>query len=139
MSETPSYQGRCGCGAVRFVCHGAATDGCYCHCLSCQRASGAPSVAWITFAAERFSLTRGELAEWRSSAQVMRGFCSRCGTSLTYRHDERPDEIDVATVTLAPAAELAPIRHIWLDDAPAWDERTDGLPRYGRWTGSASQ
>ena len=36
----------------------------------------------------------------------MRGFCNSCGTSITYAHDARPDEIDVTLVTLDAGATL---------------------------------
>src|SRR6201988_3022875 len=93
-------EGGCLCGAIRYVAHGAPTVSMICHCNSCCRAAGSPAVAWLTFPASQFSLVRGSPSEYHSTAPVTRTFCSRCGTSLTYVHAERPSEIDVTTSSL---------------------------------------
>jgi len=61
---------------------------------------------------------------------VSRTFCQSCGTSLTYRHDEDPDSIDVTTASLDRPEEFPPTRHIWLEDRLAWDVANDDLPRF---------
>jgi hypothetical protein len=103
-----------------------------CHCDSCARASGAPAVAWVTFAADDFRLLRGAPAELRSSPPVLRRFCATCGTALTYVHAERPAEIDVTTRTLDDPERFPPTHHAWIGDAPAWSRPTDGLPAFER-------
>jgi hypothetical protein len=64
--------------------------------------------------------------EHRSSAEVRRTFCGRCGTSLTYRHDGDPDFIDVATATLDHPDEFPPTRHVWLETGSAGTKSTTG-------------
>jgi hypothetical protein len=117
MSEK-SWSGGCLCGAVRYEAKGEGRDLCFCHCDSCRRATGAVMVPWA------------KLAEYRSSAEVLRGFCSACGTSLTYHHEKRAGEIDVAIATLDTPAELPPLAHIWVKDKLPWVTLTDGLPEY---------
>jgi hypothetical protein len=131
MSAT-TYRGGCLCGSVRYEAGGNATNLCYCHCTSCRRASGAPFVPWGTFARERFTVTQGKLAEYRSSAAVARGFCATCGTSITYRHDRRPAEIDIALATLDDPNLLKPEAHIWVEDKVSWVRIDDGLPQFDR-------
>lgn len=87
-------------------------------------------VAWGTFAADRFAVTKGRLAEYRSSPLVVRGFCAKCGTSITYRHDKRPAEIDVTLATLDDPAVLEPAAHIWVVDKLSWVDITDGKPKF---------
>jgi len=41
-------EGGCLCGAVRYRMVGAPLSSAICHCASCRRASGAPTVAWLT-------------------------------------------------------------------------------------------
>jgi hypothetical protein len=125
-----SVSGGCLCGAVRYELAGAPTTLCVCHCESCRRAVGAAAVPWGTFALASFRLTRGELAEYRSSAAVTRGFCGRCGSSLTYRHEARPAEIDVTLATLDEPARFAPQIHVWVGDRLPWDLIGDGLPQF---------
>ena len=126
-----TYEGGCLCGSVRYQASSAA-NACYCHCTSCRRAFGAPMVPWATFPRERFIVMRGELAEYRSSPPVTRGFCATCGTSITYRHDRRPGEIDVALATLDDPNAIAPAAHIWVQDKLPWVTITDGLPQFGK-------
>ena len=66
----------------------------------------------------------------------MRGFCNSCGTSITYAHDARPDEIDVTLVTLDAGATLRPERHIWVQDKLPWMDIRDELPRFAAGSGS---
>lgn len=87
-------------------------------------------VAWGTFARARFEITKGTLAEYTSSPQVWRGFCADCGTSITYRHAKRPEEIDVTLVTLDDPAALEPAAHIWVQDKLPWVNINDGLPAF---------
>jgi hypothetical protein len=129
MSET-LLRGGCLCGALRYEVSGAVANPCYCHCASCRRASGAPMVPWGTFARAALRFTRGQLREFRSSEQVWRGFCPECGTSLTYRHEGRPAEIDVTLATLDEPARIAPLMHVWVADKLPWTVIGDDLPRY---------
>jgi hypothetical protein len=125
----PHYTGRCLCGALRYAVSGPAGNPCYCYCNSCRRASGAPMVAWATFARERFRIVQGTLTEYRSSAAVLRGFCAACGGALTYRHESRGTEIDVTLATLDEPGILAPRMHVWVADKLPWVTISDGLPQ----------
>jgi hypothetical protein len=75
-------------------------------------------------------VTEGQLAEYRSSPEVRRGFCASCGTSLTYRHLRRAEEVDVALTTLDDPDALAPEEHIWVEDKLSWETIADGLPQF---------
>lgn len=125
-----SYSGGCLCGRVRYEARGDAANLCFCHCQSCRRAAGAPTVPWATFAADNFAIVQGQLAEYRSSPSVTRGFCANCGTSLTYRHEARGGEVDVTLASLDDQGALAPQMHIWVEDKPSWVIITDGRPQF---------
>lgn len=87
-------------------------------------------MAWVTFESDAFTLVEGKLTEYRSSSDVVRGFCSSCGTSLTYRNLLRSNEVDVATATLDDSSALAPEYHIWEADKLPWVGIDDGRPAY---------
>jgi hypothetical protein len=125
-------EGGCLYGGVRYRVAGKPRTSAICHCVSCRRASGAQSVAWVVFPSEAFSFVSGGPAEYRSSAGVSRTFCGRCGTSLTYQHDGNPDSIDVTTASLDLPDELPPARHVWVEDKVSWESVNDGLPRFER-------
>lgn len=123
-------EGGCFCGAVRYATTGDALSLCICHCESCRWAVGAPMVPWGTFPTSRFKVTRGAVTEYASSPGVTRGHCADCGTSLTYQHDSRPNEIDVTVASFDEAATLVPTAHIWVQDKLPWVKLGDGLPQH---------
>ena len=128
-----AYEGGCLCGATRYRAAGPAANRCYCHCRSCRGGAGAPYVAWATVPAAGFALTRGTLATYRSSEPVTRGFCPRCGTTLTYAQRERPEELDLTVASLDEPGALAPEYHIWVSQRLPWVVLGDGLPQYEEW------
>src|ERR1700741_1769018 len=83
MSKT--LTGGCLCGQVRYRITAEPVEALYCHCRMCQRAHGAPVIAWLTVPFEAFSVTGGSPTAYRSSAKAFRHFCSACGTPLTWR------------------------------------------------------
>jgi len=128
--------GRCFCGAVRYRCGAFVYPPTVCHCESCRRVAGAPSVAWLTVRADSLVYTTGEPVEFNSSSRVFRSFCGDCGTPLTYRHEERAGEIDITLVTLDRPANVVPVDHVWMEDALPWDVPGDGLPQHSKSRGT---
>lgn len=103
-----------------------------CHCQSCRRASGAPSVAWVVMRQTDFALISGEPRSFQSSPEVIRTFCPNCGTPLTYQRADSPDSIDVTTVTLDHAEQFAPSREIWIEHRLPWEALNEDLRHYPR-------
>lgn len=124
------YPGGCLCGAVRYEARGVPRHLCFCHCVSCRRATGAAAVPWATFARAELHITRGALAHYRSSAAVLRGFCANCGSSLTYLNEAHAEDIDVAVASLDDPRALTPTMHLWVQDKLPWVSIEDGLPRH---------
>jgi hypothetical protein len=91
---------------------------------------GSAFVAWGTVNRGEFQIVQGELCIVTSSKAVSRGFCSRCGSSLTYQHADRADEIDVTLASLDDPSPYAPEAHIWVRDKLPWVQIHDGLPQY---------
>jgi len=128
-----SVVGGCFCGAVRYEARGKPANSMVCHCRSCRRVTGAPAVAWLTFAIADFHFTQGSPAEFKSSDPVRRTFCRECGTALTYRHERFPDTVDITTASLDDPAMFPPTHHSWLEDDIAWVRFGDGLPSFPQW------
>jgi hypothetical protein len=124
------FEGGCLCGAVRYRATGAPRYATSCHCPTCRRASGAPFVAWATFPRGEVVFERGEPAGYESSPGVERTFCRRCGTPLTYRRLDRPDEIDVTIGSLDDPDAIAPTDHTWTRHQLRWLSLRDALPFY---------
>ena len=129
MSDHP-VTGGCFCGAIRFEVTGPEKYACYCHCESCQRAAGAPVVAWATYARDTFRLIQGEMHWHHSSPGVTRGICSNCGTSISYENDKRPGEIDLTLPCLDDPSAPVLRAHIWTEDKQSGFAIADDLPVY---------
>jgi hypothetical protein len=127
-----SIEGGCFCGAVRYRAGAQPLASMICHCRTCRRISGAPAVAWVSFASHDFAFVSGEPRRWHSSPGVVRHFCHACGTPLTYQRDDEPDGIDVTTCTLDDVDACAPTHHSWLAHDLAWLRFGDGLPAFRR-------
>jgi hypothetical protein len=84
------HTGGCQCGAVRFRVEGTLGDASVCHCRMCQKAAGNFYLPLVSVRQAKLVWTRGEPKRFQSSNAASRGFCSDCGTPLTY---EAPDGV----------------------------------------------
>ena len=129
---TPAIEGGCLCGSVRYRMSGEPLARSLCHCRSCRLASGAPSVAWVVSPAQNFVLLAGEPARYDSSPGVVRTFCSKCGTPLTYQRVSETDTIDITTATLDDPNAFPPDREIWLEHKIEWESLNEGRAHFPR-------
>ena len=123
-------EGGCLCGALRYSSSADPIENGYCHCRMCQKASGAPVVAWTTFAAESFAYTKGEPAIYRSSSNGRREYCPSCGSQILFRHSDTPDIVDINSCTADQPEALVPAYHSFCDSRVPWFDINDELPRY---------
>ncbi|MFM2479895.1 GFA family protein [Celerinatantimonas sp. YJH-8] len=125
-----TLQGGCLCGAIRYAIDAILIDAGFCHCKLCQRASGAPAVAWLTIPFTGFSYTQGEIGVYASSANYQREFCSHCGTPLAFRAMQDPKTIDVTLCSLDDPTAVKPQYHIWCQSKINWLHLDDDLPQF---------
>jgi hypothetical protein len=123
-------EGGCLCGAVRYRIEALPTDIAYCHCRMCQKASGAPVMAWATVPASAFAWTRGRPSPHRSSDRAGRLFCRECGSQLVFRVLSEPDRLDITVASLDDPTGVTPEYHIWTSSRLPWFDTTDQLPRH---------
>src|ERR1700720_1002323 len=100
----------------------------------CQRADGAPVIAWLTVPLDAFVVTAGNPVAYRSSEKAFRHFCGSCGTPLTWREADNPRLVDLSIASLDHPEAIAPTMHVWTDShrlvrerrppAPVTDKRT---------------
>ncbi|GAA0708307.1 GFA family protein [Dokdonella soli] len=126
------HEGGCLCGAIRYRAKADPVALTLCHCRSCRRATGGPSVAWAVFPASAFEFIAGSPVRFRSSPSVVRSFCGTCGTSLAWQHDARPETMDVTTASLDHPDDFAPTCEIWIEHKLAWEALSASLPHYPR-------
>ena len=125
-------EGGCLCGDVRYVIDDQPINSGICHCRTCQRAASAPRLPFLGVPSGAFRLLKGTPTGYTSSPGVTRSFCGRCGSPLTYRRDDAPDELDVMTLSLDDPAAAPPSFHVWTSQAVAWDRPAKNLPAHAR-------
>ena len=123
-------EGGCLCKAIRYGISGAPLSSIVCHCATCRRASGAPSVAWLTVERAQFQFLCGSPRIFQSSRDVVRRFCGVCGTQLTYETAGSPNTIDVTTASLDLPDLYPPNMEVWLEHKLVWQKSNDDLGHY---------
>ena len=113
------HEGGCFCGAVRYRIQGPPTYAGNCHCRDCQRAVGASFVTWIGAKPKDFEVTEGEITCCETSPGVWRGFCGRCGSSLTFGGDDWTD-VGIAAASLDDPSFVRPESNVYLDHRQPW-------------------
>jgi len=113
-------QGGCLCSAIRFRISGEPVYSSICHCATCRRASGAPSVAWLTFDRGQVEILSGHPRIYRSSQGVVRQFCGTCGSQLLYESAQNPTTIDITTASLDNPNLFPPTLETWVEHRVSW-------------------
>jgi len=116
--------GGCYCGEIRFRLIAEPISRANCHCENCRRAIGAQAVAWITVNPSQFRYEKGSPNRYRTETGAWRTFCNYCGTSLTYEHSSRPDEVDITTASLDHPENFAPTKDVFADEKLSWVDLT---------------
>ncbi len=132
MTDTSAkHAGGCFCGAVRYALRGEPTYSAHCHCRSCRRAVGAGFVTWSGVKPENLEVTKGQITIYESSPGVRRGFCQKCGTSLTYTGDDWTD-VGVLSATLDDPGVAKPTTNVYLEHQLPWVVLDEKLRKYTR-------
>ena len=120
--------GGCLCNAIRYECTEVPCDVHYCHCRICQRAFGNVFAVFGSLPVSALSFARGAPQLYRSTPYAERGFCSACGTPLTFRY-LRSEWIAIAIGSLDHPDAVRPETHWGIESQVAWLAVHDDLPR----------
>ncbi len=122
----PPLSGGCLCGQVRYEAQPTHRDGYYCHCRMCQLAFGNTRAAY-------FNLRKDEVrwlappSYYASSKIARRGFCSRCGTPLSFEFLDS-QRMDLSVGSLDDPSQLRPTEHFSIETRIDGWHADDGLP-----------
>jgi hypothetical protein len=130
MSESQVFEGGCLCGAIRYRSTAVPLRGVICHCSMCRKHSGAPILAFVHFPIEAFAWIKGEPTRYRSSQYAERGFCPKCGSTLSMHEEVLGDRVQVTLGSLDEPHRAKIDDHVWIEDRIAWFDVKDDLPRY---------
>jgi hypothetical protein len=125
-------RGSCLCGAVRYEIRGELGPMTHCHCSQCRKAHGAAFGTYARVNRRDFTLLSGEteIRSFPSSEGMLRTFCGRCGSTLQFIRESRPDTFSIAAGTLDDDPGIRPSLHIFAGSKAPWFHIADDLPRY---------
>lgn len=131
METFTPITGGCLCNQVRYEICTPPYDPHYCHCRTCQKASGAPAIAGVFVPTEALTFTHTVPKFYQSSPIVERGFCNTCGTYLIYRPliQEWSNWVIVTIASLDAPNAIVPQIHYGTESQITWFQIDDNLPR----------
>lgn len=116
--------GRCLCGSSSYEIDGDPIVVAHCHCVDCQRLSGAGHTTGAMFPEAQVRMS-GPIASYELLSEagntVRRGFCSTCGSPLFGMNSGMPGFITVTAGTLIRSDDLAPEVAIFARSRRSWD------------------
>ena len=120
--------GGCQCGRVRYTVTIEDDDAYLCHCRMCQRATGGVSIAFKNVRKAAVTWEQ-EPDRYASSPIARRGFCTICGTPLTF---EFPDSknMDLTVGSFDEPGRFRPRHHFGVESLHEQWLDTTALPRY---------
>ena len=118
---------RCSCGALALSLPGSTNLVAACHCLECQRRTGAPFGVGAFYPVEAVKIT-GTPKEYARPAEsggaVRSYFCPDCGSTVYWKADNLPAMIGVAVGAIVDPNFPAPIKSVFERSKHVWVEIT---------------
>lgn len=118
------FSGGCFCGQLEFIIAGHPRMAVNCHCLACQKTSGAGHAFHLWFNADQVRI-RGEARGFKSTAdsgnQVTTFFCPNCGSSTHGKTSGFPEMITVRAAILEQSDEWKPRMSVYKSRLRGWD------------------
>lgn len=127
MKFKKTYTARCSCNHVVLEATGPAEYTEYCHCKYCQRSSGSAFIPWIVFKKQNVVILSGELSYFQSSQNNKRGYCKKCGSTMSFNS---PENFDIALGVMDDPEKFKIEQHIWTKSSIKHIKIDDSLPNY---------
>ena len=130
---TAPFSGGCACGAIRYQVSNAPAAALNCHCLDCQRSSGAPFASGVIVRTEDLSVTgtpKTCSVRAGSGKLATRSFCSECGSPLFTSGETAPAFVSIRFPTLDDPTAFRPMLDIWTSSAQPWVCLSEAIPHY---------
>lgn len=132
--SSPSQQGGCLCGGVRFELLEPVSAAGYCHCTRCQRRTGTAASPQARIDGRIFRLVKGaELVRcWRHpDGGFEKCFCGECGSQLFSRNPDDPTQMSVRLGAFDGDPGVRPSWRTYVAYAAPWEPiPDDGMERF---------
>ena len=134
MSAPTTREAACACGQLRIHTSGEPRIVSSCHCLACQRRTGAIFGSSAFFGRDQVVATEGEATAFRrqgeTGAWLAFHFCPKCGSTVFWENERLPDMLSVAVGTFADPTFPSPVRTVWTRTKHAWVGFPEGVPHH---------
>ena len=114
---------RCSCGALTLKISEPSNLVVACHCLDCQRRTGAPFGVGAFYPVDAVAISGTPKEFTRDAAsggRVRSYFCPNCGSTIYWKADNLPSMIGVALGALADPKCPAPVRSVFEQSKHHW-------------------
>ena len=129
------YKASCLCGSIQLTINSDLSDFGYCHCRSCQKASG--SAFGANAGVERDAVivqdSGNTLNEYESSPGKFRAFCSHCGSPIFAYISANPHLIRIRLGLLDTPFSKRCQAHSFVSEKASWETITDAVPKFDNW------
>ncbi|WP_339758846.1 GFA family protein [uncultured Hoeflea sp.] len=113
----------CSCGQLQTACEGDPVKVAQCHCLACQKRTGAPYGIAAFFDKEAVSISGDSLAYSRPSDSgfpIEFHFCGNCGSTVYWYPARLPDRVAIAVGAFADPDFPPPTLSVFEDTKHSW-------------------
>lgn len=113
----------CGCGQLQITCLGEPTKVSLCHCLACQKRTGAPYGIAAFFEVSATEVAGRSVTYERpsdSGSPIVFHFCGTCGSTVFWYPARMAGRVAVATGAFADPAFPAPSQEVFTEHRHAW-------------------
>jgi hypothetical protein len=121
----------CSCGQLTITVEGEPVRIAMCHCLACQRRTGAVISNQARWPRERVRVS-GRSTAWARKAESGNSltfhFCPVCGSTVYWDNDGVPGTINVAIGAFADPSFPPPRIAVWEECRHPWVALPDGVP-----------
>ena len=114
---------RCSCGALTLTLPESPNLVVACHCLDCQRRTGAPFGVGAFYPVDAVAISGTPKEYTRDAAsggKVHTYFCPNCGSTIYWKADNLPSLIGVAVGALTDPKYPAPVRSVFEQSKHDW-------------------
>jgi hypothetical protein len=113
----------CSCGQLYLTVEGEPVRVSMCHCLECQRRTGAVISNQARFAREQVTVS-GQSAVWKRTAESGNAltfhFCATCGSTVYWEGEGFPGFVAIAIGNFADPAFPPPTIAVWEEERHPW-------------------
>ncbi len=118
------HHGQCLCGNVKYQARGTPQIVAHCHCVDCQRLTGAGHSTGAMFPTTHFEL-HGPVAEYQLQSEngnrVTRVFCPSCGSPILGKNTGMEGYVTVSLGTMDNSDNFKPEVVVFARNRKSWD------------------